>query len=304
MNIEKLLDSADLMVATQNYDKAISIYNQIIEDNKNCDEAYLMRGALYGELGQSYKAFKDVLMSISIDPDYDGAHLTLALLYKSQGNIEQAIDSCSRALALNSNNHEAVQLIVKLYEALADKQLSSHQVERAIGNYQLAIDYMPGNINLLYKHAFAIYKNGDFTRAEELAEEILKKDHHHVPTKSMLVALYEKTGEIEKGWKLTQDLIQQYPNNPSINISYGKYALRNNHQDDAITKLKNALAKPAVNEEDLLSINGLLGKLYDSIADYKNAFFYFDQANSYKYNDYDISSFKGYVSLLRDMFPR
>lgn len=296
IDIEKLLDTADLMVATQSYDKAISIYNQIIEANSDCDEAYLMRGALYGELGKMDKALKDVLQAISIDPEYDGAYLTLSLLYKSQGNIEQAIESCNRAIALNNMNMDAAQHIVKLYEMLADKQLSAHQAQKAAGNYQLAIDHAPDNINLLYKHAFAISKNGDFTRAKQLAEDILKIDNHHVPTQGLLIAIYEKTGGTKKGWKLTEMLSQQYPDNASINISYGKYALRNNHQEMAIEKLKHVLKCGIPVDDDLLSVHMLLGKLYDSIADYKNAFIHFDKANSYKYNDYDINIFNRDIS--------
>ena len=289
IDIEKLLDTADLMVATQSYDKAISIYNQIIETNSDCDEAYLMRGALYGELGQTDRAFKDVLKAINIDPEYDGAYLTLSLLYKSQGNIERAIESCNQAITLNNTNKEAVQHIVNLYEMLADKQLSTHQAQKAAANYQFAIDHAPENINLLYKHAFAISKKGDFTQAKQLAEDILRKDNHHVPTQSLLITIYEKTGETNKGWELTEMLSKQYPDNASINISYGKYSLRNDHQEIAIEKLKHVLKCAISNNDDLLSVHMLLGKLYDSIADYENAFIHFDKANSYKYNDYDIN---------------
>ena len=303
IDIEKLLDTADLMVATQSYDKAISIYEQIIEANSDCDEAYLMRGALYGELGQSDKAFKDVLKAISIDPEYDGAHLTLSFLYKSQGNIKLAIESCNRAMALNKTNNEASQHIIKLYEMLGDKQLSSHQVEQAAVNYQLALEHAPGNINLLYKLAFSTSKNGDFSRAKKIAEDILNNDEHHVPTQSLLVSIYEKTGETEKGWKLIEELIHKYPDNASINITYGKYALRNDHQIIAISRLKHVLQSEIAND-DLLSVHMLLGKLYDSVADYENAFTHFDKANSYKYNDYDINIIKKDVSRIINCFTK
>ena len=92
INIESLLDKADLQIATQNYDKAITIYNQIIESDNLCDEAYLYRGELYGKLGQIDNALTDVLMAINIDPDYYEAYLSLAALYESQDNFDNAIN--------------------------------------------------------------------------------------------------------------------------------------------------------------------------------------------------------------------
>jgi len=304
IDTEKLLDTADLMVASQNYDKAISIYNQIIEVNSQCDEAYLMRGALFAELGQTDKALQDVLKSISIDAEYDGAYLTLAILYKSQGNLQQAIEACRQAVFLNKNNKEAVQNIVQLHEALADQQLASHQAEKAAENYLSAIEYAPANIQLLYKYAFTISKMGDFNRACELTNEILKKNNQHVPTLCLLTAIYEKTGEIEKGMQLSEQLVKQFPSNPSINITYAKYALRGNNQNVAISSLIKALEIADIKLDDRLSMHMLLGKLYDSIADYNKAFLHFEQANNLKYNDYNINDFEKNISTTINYFTK
>ena len=140
-DIEKLLDNADLMVAMQNYEKAMAIYNQVIELNVNCDEAYLLRGELYQKLGQAGKAVDDVLKALSIDPDYGEAYLTLALLYQSQGNLEKSIEAYQRAIKLDNNNQKAIKHIIQLCVTLADKQLASHQPEKAAENYRLAVSY-------------------------------------------------------------------------------------------------------------------------------------------------------------------
>ncbi|MFK5947576.1 MAG: sulfotransferase [Methylococcales bacterium] len=304
MNIEKLLDEADLMVATLDYEKAITVYNQIIEKNRDSDEAFLMRGAVYGELGHTEKALNDVKSAISIDPEYDNAHLALALLYKAQGKVDLAIDSCAKAVLLNVNNREAIKNLIQLYEAVADQKLASHQSEDALMNYSLAIKYAPDNIHLLYKYAFTLSKMGNFDLACEYAEALLKKDSLHVPTLSLLTAIYEKTGELEKGWKLAEQLVEQYADNPSINITYAKYALRNKNQKPAVSRLLKVLHITNISIEDKLSIHMLLGKLYDALVDYKNAFFHFKQANELKYNDYDVSVFRENVSVIIDCFSK
>ncbi len=304
MNIEKELDAADLMVSAQNFTKAISIYNQIIEKNAYCDEAYLMRGALYGELGQIEKAIKDVQTAIDIDPEYEGSYLTLAMLYKSHGEPEKAISSYQRAIDINNNNKEAIQNIVNLHVALADQQLTGHLADKAVENYRYALKYLPDNLHLLYKLAFALSRTGEFKSATAYAEKILRQDAHYLPAMNLLCSVYEKISEVEKGWEMAQSMAEQHPDNAAVIIVYGKYALRQKQQDLAISKLKNILSKGNLKGEEYLSINMLLGKLYDSINEYEHAFSYFKKANSLKYNDYDVNEFKNNVSLITSFFSK
>lgn len=298
MNIdnEQLLDRAYLMVVAQQYEEAMTIYNRVIEVNSNCDEAYILRGELYQKLGQTGKAFEDVRKAISIDPDYDAAYLTLALLYQSQGELEQAIMACQQAISLNEKNNEAIKTVAQLSEMLADKQLAAHLPEKAAENYKRAIKYDENNIHIQYKYAFTMSRMGNFDLAIKLSEEILEKDANNVAAKSLLVSIYEKTGEHEKGWGIISALSHEYPANPFVNITYGKYALRNKQQTIAIKKLQHVLKQSEINIDDRLSLHMLLGKLYDSVFDYKNAFSNFVEANNLKYNDYDVKDFEDQVS--------
>jgi len=302
MDIAQLLDAADLMVATQRYDSALATYNQILIEKHDCDEAYLLRGELYGKLGQYEKAFDDVLKAISIDPGYDEAYMVMARLFLANNKPEKAIESYQKAIALN--NKIAISQLTRLGEKLADQQLVNHQPDKALENYKLVLAYQPDNISLLYKYAFAMSRSGDFEKTFVLIERILKKSPDHVPTKSLLVATYEKTGQREKGWELIKTLAEAYPENANINIIFGKYALQNNQQKDAISRLRRIDEKSGIKPDDKLSINMLLGKLYDSIEDYKAAFSYFSQANDLKYNDYDVGVFEAEVTNIINFYSK
>jgi len=294
INLAQLLDKADLMAATQQYDNALATCNQIISEKNNCDEAYLLRGELYGKLGQYEKAFEDIEKAISIDPDYDESYMILAQLYLKKNEPEKAIELYQKAAALN--NKTAKNQIIQLAEKLADQQLANHQADKAVSNYKLALQYRKDDINLMYKHAFAVSRTGDFETAFILIDEILSLNANHLPTKSLLISTYEKTGQQKKGWQLIKTLAEAYPDNAYINITFGKYALQNNKQTEAIERLKRIDKQYGLKVDDKLSINMLLGKLYDSIRDYKNAFLYFQTANNLKYNEYDINDFEREVS--------
>ena len=302
-SIEQLLDNADLMVATQNYEKAFTIYNRVLERNTACDEAYLFRGELHAKLGQLDKAFEDVLKAISIDPNYDVAYLVLALLYQSQGEMEKAIEAFRKTLSLNLKNQEAVNHLVKIYVDFADKQITEHQPELALENYQKALELVSDDPYLMYKYAFAMARTGDFDQAKKVSLNILAENKNHVLVQTLLVNIYEKTGEVDKGWEVLRQLADQHPQNPSIVISYGKYALRKGEYAAAIKKLKPILKQFGLRQDDQLSVHMLLGKLYDAASEYETAFFHFKHANGLKYNDYNVDEFKAQVESLIQALP-
>ena len=303
-NIEQLLDSADLYVATNNYSKAISIYNQIINLDSNCDEAYLLRGEIFVQLGEWDKGLHDVLKAISIDPEYEDAYILLSNMYASIQNIDKAIKAAKQAVQLNGKNADAENNLIKLYETFADTQLAEHQPISAIKNYQHAMEVVPAKEQLLYKHAFAVSRTGRFEQAQKLTEAILLLDKNHVPAKSLLVSIYEKTGQLEKGWALINALIEEYPDNVSLAITYGKFALRNGRQIVAIDTLLTLCSRTKPDSDDELSVFMLLGKLYDAIAEYDEAFKCFDKANSLKYNDYSVAEFEQQVTSLISYFSK
>ena len=63
------------------YDQAIEKYNYILKYD-DCDDAFLMRGALRGEMGQIDNAIMDIEESIRINSTNDSAFVTLAYLYE------------------------------------------------------------------------------------------------------------------------------------------------------------------------------------------------------------------------------
>ena len=302
MNFNQLLDNADLMIAAHQYDRAFTVYNQLIETDAACDEAYLLRGELYGKLGQTAKAFDDINKAISIDPEYDEAYMVLAALHLSENDPVKALTAYQKAIELG--NKDVIVRLVQVAEKLADQLLASHQPAEAVENYALAAQFAPANTHLRYKHAFSMTRIGDFEQAEKLIDSILEIEPGHVPTRSLLVAVYEKTGKLEKGWLQIDKLVKAYPDNAHINIVFGKYALQNKKQEKAISTLECCVQKNFIKLDDQLSIHMLLGKLYDSVSDYSAAFANFSKANNLAYNDYDISTFEQQISAYIEYFSK
>lgn len=296
MNIEQLMDQADSLVRTQQHQAAIDIYSKIIDANELYDEAYLYRGEQYSHLKQFDKAIADILEAVRLDDQYFEAYMSLSTIYETKGETESAIEACKQASFLKPNNAAINAQLAKLYNMVADKLLSTHQPVKAMQYFQQASLSVPDNLFYKYKYAYAVSKTGEFETAINIVNDILLKEPSNVATRSLLIEIYEKTGEIDKGWQEVCLLSDTYPDSAYIGLVYGKYALRNNQQSLAISKLIALLSLSELKNDDELSLNMLLGKLYDSISEYDNAFNHFERANRLKFNDYDYCVFEEQVS--------
>ena len=306
MNIdtEKLLDEADLLVATSMYDQAISKYNYILENAGNNDEALLMRGALLGEMGQIDNAISDVEKSIKLNNANDSAFATLAYLHAKKNNFDKAIELCRSSISINKNNHNAINLQVQLCTKLGNEMLSGSQLEKAESYFNLALECQNNNAGLLYKLVLVARGRGEIERSIKLAEKVLGIDPNHIRAKAHIASSYELLGDADKGDQLIEALFHEYPNHPLVNIIFAQYAIRTKKQEEGIYALEKMIARHDIQNEDMVSAKMFLGKLYDSVGQYDTAFKYFSQANESLGDNYDPVTYQNYISTLINYFSK
>ncbi|MFK5950146.1 MAG: sulfotransferase, partial [Methylococcales bacterium] len=305
MNIdtEKLLDEAYLLVHSLMYEPAIAKYNYILEHNKNCDEALFMRGTIKGKLGRIDAAVTDIERSIKINNKNDAAFLTLAGLHERKSDTGKAIDLCRNSIALNNNNNEARNLLVKLCLKLGNDMLSGSMFDKAETWFRIALDYK-NDAAVSYRLVLALRGQGKIEASIRQAEKVIDIDPNHIRANAHIASSYELLGEIEKGMPLIEDLFQEHPEHPMVSIVYAHYALHNKKQKDGILALSNMLRGNNIQEYDAITAIMFLGKLYDSLGEYDAAFKYYKQANEILDKNYDPFSFENHVTDLIDYFSK
>jgi tetratricopeptide (TPR) repeat protein len=80
------------------YAKAIDDYNVTIRLNPSSIEAFNDRGFTYIKMGQFDKAKKDLIKALEINPDEPTPHMTMAELYSSTHNLEDACKHLNLAI--------------------------------------------------------------------------------------------------------------------------------------------------------------------------------------------------------------
>ncbi len=131
---DKLMEDAEILVADQQYEKAISNYKEVIKSDPTCTDAYMNIGICYDNLGDSSSAIDFFDMALELYPLYPKAWLNKAITYQHMGDIGDALKCFDKAIDLNKNYSLAYYNKGVLY--------------MDIGDYRLALEYFTKTLEI------------------------------------------------------------------------------------------------------------------------------------------------------------
>jgi tetratricopeptide (TPR) repeat protein len=206
-----LLLLAQLYTANEEYDKAISIANDLISKKNSLKEhilaeAYYKMGMAYKEKGDIKTANRNFDYSIELynsamqkDQKNINLNFDIAIVYDAKGNIEMAKKHLGKLIWLKPNDAEAYNYLGYLLVE------NNEELELAIGYIQKALAIDPNNGAYRDSLGWAYLKAGKLDEAIselERAAELSPYDHE----------IYEHLGEayLTKGGEYTQRAIQEW----------------------------------------------------------------------------------------------
>ncbi len=166
MNIQEQLDKADQSISAGDYPAALDLYNNIVSNSPECDEAWLMLGSLYGESGDLEKAIAHVEKAISINPDDSYAYLVLGQIKNSIGDQEAANASFKKAIECDQENTDAICTLASLCQ-------DQGKVPEAIRLYEKAVALDDSLINAWAMLGPLHFQENNLASAEECFEKTL-----------------------------------------------------------------------------------------------------------------------------------
>ena len=147
--------------------RSLEYFQKCLEINPNFTEVHNNIGMIYQEMGFIDKAeeeFKKVLAD-EVYPSKENAYYNLANLYFIQGKMDKALDNIQKAIQENIRFAMGYNLKGRILE-------KQNKLPAAIENYERALKIVPGEISFSFDLAVALFKNSEYSRAEEIFEEI------------------------------------------------------------------------------------------------------------------------------------
>ena len=169
-NISQLIQQAEACLDRGDLAQARRLYADICRVRDNDADAWLMFGAINGEIGNVELAHDALQRAVALDSDNAEAHLALAHLLRAKGQPAKAMASASRAVAVDANFVEGWLFVAAIAGRLRDWPRAEEACHRAIG---LAPERTEGHVNLgnlLLATGRAPQAEGSFRKALTLGD--------------------------------------------------------------------------------------------------------------------------------------
>lgn len=116
----------------ENYEKALSRFEEAIEKNPRYAEACFLIGHCNDELGHYPEAIEAYKQAIRIKPDFADAYCLLAISYSHLGRYEESIESSKQAIRIRPDYAEAHLMLGSAYGKLGREHESIESFKQAI----------------------------------------------------------------------------------------------------------------------------------------------------------------------------
>jgi tetratricopeptide (TPR) repeat protein len=285
--------------------EAVACYRrarELIPDNAEilCNLANALR-----QLGQLQEAIACTQRAIALDPRLSMAHNNLGLLLAGTGQREQAVASYRQALALHPGYVEALNNLgdvlrdlgkgreaLPVYRQAIDldpQRADSHcnlgklllelrRINEALGSLRRALALQPDHLAAHLNLAAALRQQGRATEAEASCRAALALDPNRAGALTLLGELCADHGDFAEAQQLFQRAIAADPGFPFVYWSITAHRQMTLDDSAWLQGVKGLLATRLPLAEEI-SLRYALGKYFDDVGQYDEAFSNYRQAN-------------------------
>jgi tetratricopeptide (TPR) repeat protein len=312
-------------------DDAVSCYQRALKIAPQDAQIHCNLSNALRRLGRLEEALDSCRRALILDPELGVAHNTLGLIFAALGQLEQAAASYRQALALNAQDVEALNNLGNVLRDLGDCREASSLYARAIeleprnavshcnlghtllefrriheaaASYARALELQPESASMHLSLAAALRLQRRTAEAEQHCQAALAIDPNQADALSLLGELRADRGEFSEAQELFQRAIAINPDFPFAFFSIAAHRKMTGDDTVWLTGAEALLAKRQPLRHEI-NLRYALGKYFDDIGRYENAFSHYRQANelSKRYgSDYDSAKLTRRVGEIIDSF--
>lgn len=234
---------ADLYVQTNRVPEAVKDAQSAIQKNPNNKEAHRMLGQIYLEKMYGAETDRhDLLNAIRefeevhrIDPQDEGAMLSLGQLYLQSNQAKLATEILTKYLERNPDSQTAIMSIASAYQQL-------NQPEKAISYLLKYSELNPNNIYVIQQIADAYLKAGNLPNALEFQKRAFEADSDNPTLARKYIDLLGRTQKHEEAVALLEARVANEPDKLEWIVLLAKSYQKWGKQEQAESMIKSKIA--------------------------------------------------------------
>lgn len=263
------LGKAESLLKEGNIDKALEVYNSILEQDPQSIPARLGVASIYSQLYKIKAAQREFTKVLAQDPNNSQAHNGIGMTYyrmTTSSNMairektgllyNRAADEFKQAIDLDSTNDQALANLGIIYQ---------HQgrYEEAEAKYKESLMHNPNNPNANYRLGTILYDKGDIDTAISYYQRALQEDSKNSSAHYHLGEALVAKGKYSEAIDSLQTSLYLNPNSAPVQEKLGEAYKHQGNETAAIEAFKKAIA---IKPEDTLPYL-LLSSVYEDRGD-------------------------------------
>ncbi len=254
--------------------EAIAHYRQALEIDRNLAETASNLGSALADAGETEEAIAEYERALSLNPNCAEALINLGLLREEQGDVAEGVRCYEQAIQVNPNCAAAYLNLGIALEERGEEGEAGANYDRAIANYERAIDLDPNYFDALHNLAYCSIRQGRVADAIAYYDRALALQPNLAETDLAIGSWLSNQDKLDEAKAFCQQAIQKLPSSAIARCNLAIVLYKQGKIADAIACYQEALSlKPDFPE----ALNNLgkafeaAGKMAEAIDCYRRA---------------------------------
>jgi tetratricopeptide (TPR) repeat protein len=218
---ERALTRARERFAVQDYYGTVHLLEEIAAGGRAFADVHHLLGVSLSLLGQRDRALAEFARALELNPRYLEALIHQGLVLYEMGREAEAEDSFRRAAASlsPSSNGLAAPIAARLanqHAELAEAYAEAGALDRAVEQYERALELGPGFVDLRYRMARLLLESGRSLEAREALEEVLRSRPNFLDASAALGLAHYLSGDALGARDIWKKCLQRRPENARV----------------------------------------------------------------------------------------
>ncbi|HFD92567.1 MAG TPA: tetratricopeptide repeat protein [Gammaproteobacteria bacterium] len=310
MRPDELLQEANRLYHEGRMSEALALCGQILSQNDENADALNLTGIIHSDQGRHAKAAAYFKRALAICPDEAIFHYNLARALAKEGRPDEAREHRQRAQALERDPSLA-------FAEAADALKKQGRLARAVSLYRKALALRPDDMELHHRLGLTLHECGRLDEAEDAFRKALSFDPHNPVVLNNLGNTLQFLGRLDEAARCYRRAMESDPRHAMacsnlgfVELSQGNRkaaiahfrqalaldprlteahlhlarAIRHTAHDEDMRKMETLAQTAGLSDEQKMHLHFALGKSYDDLAQYDQAFEHYLRANRLKRN--------------------
>jgi tetratricopeptide (TPR) repeat protein len=218
---ERGLTRARERFAVQDYYGTVHLLEEIVAGGRAFADVHHLLGVSLSLMGQRERALAEFSRALELNPRYLEALIHQGLVLYEIGRDAEAEDSFRRASASlsPSSNGLAAPIAARLanqHAELAEAYAEAGALDRAVEQYERALELGPGYVDLRYRMARLLLESGRSLEAREALEEVLRERPNFVDACAALGLAHYLSGDALGARDIWRGCLKRRPENARV----------------------------------------------------------------------------------------